>query len=702
MKQEYIERIYAGWLAKMIGIRLGAVVEGWTYDQIAGKYGEVKGYLQEYKNFAADDDSNGPFFLVRALQEGGHFPELEPQDVANALMNYAGWEHGFFWFGGYGVSTEHTAFLNLWNGIGAPRSGSAAQNGLAVAEQIGGQIFIDCWGLINPGNPDRAARFARAAASVTHDGNGIWGGIFIAVCISQAFVEKDIRKIIEKGLAYIPEDCEYAAVVHAVCAYYEENPGNWRDCFDYVKKNWGYDRYPGNCHIIPNAALIILSLLYGEGDFDRTLCICNMCGWDTDCNVGNTATIMGVRGGTDVIDERKWRADINDLAIFSGTAGALNISDIPEGASMMARLAYLLDEEEPPALWKQIWSRNRSLCHFEYPGSTHAFRIRGNGMGKLENVPFPSGSGTRSLLAVMEKGEGAEGRYEIFRKTYYEPEDFSDSRYDPSFSPVIYPGQTLCCTLSALQGAERAEACLYVKLREKERVVCLQGEKRFLEPGSEEKLTCDIPAGRSGTILEAGVSCSFAGSRLLLAIHEMEAAGKADYRIDFSRERTEKWTDCHREISQFTRGKGLAYLENGELHVTGTDWAEVYTGNWEWENYEAALELTPVLGEEHYMLFRVQGAVRSYGFGFTGKNRIGIWKKEGKTEILKEIPFPWETGKCYHLKIRAEGGAFLLYAGGEELFRITDAGNPWLSGGIGLCVRNNSHCRCKKIRLREI
>ena len=63
---------------------------------------------------------------------------------------------------------------------------------------------------------------------MTHDGNGIYGGIFVAVCISYAFVEKDIRKIIEKGLSYIPRECEYAKVVRAVMVYYDENPGDWR------------------------------------------------------------------------------------------------------------------------------------------------------------------------------------------------------------------------------------------------------------------------------------------------------------------------------------------------------------------------------------------------------------------------------------------------------------------------------------------
>lgn len=65
---------------------------------------------------------------------------------------------------------------------------------------------------------------------------------------------------------------------------------NWSEAFEYIKANWGYDRYPGNCHIISNAAAMGFAMLYGEGDFDHTLNTCNMCGWDIDCNV---TSIMG-------------------------------------------------------------------------------------------------------------------------------------------------------------------------------------------------------------------------------------------------------------------------------------------------------------------------------------------------------------------------------------------------------------------------
>lgn len=706
MKQEYIERIYAGWLAKMIGIRLGAPVEGWSAERIDRIYGDREGYLCEYKNFAADDDSNGPAFFVRALEEGGHFPDLKPGDVGEALMNYAPWEHGFFWFGGYGVSTEHTAFLNLWNHIPAPVSGSGTQNGWAVAEQIGGQIFIDCWGLISPGNPERAARLAKAAASVTHDGDGIWGGVFIAVCISYAFTERDLRQIIQKGLEYIPTESGYAAVVRAVMDFYDKAPKDWKKCLSYIQEDWGYDRYPGNCHIIPNTAVIILALLYGEGDFDKSLQICNRCGWDTDCNVGNVATIMGVRGGTKEINYEKWRATMNDLAIFSTTAGAYNISDIPEGASYMARLAYALDGEEPSGVWKEIWSKKRGYCHFQYPGSTHAFRIRSGGEGMLKNMVCDPVEKRRSLLVEITGVERKEWS-DIYRKTYYEPSDFSDSRYDPAFSPTLYPGQQVRFWVGVPEDGRECELCQYVRVRRRdcEEVICSDSVR--LISGEEGELVWRIPTAcenvlAGGTILEVGLRCRFFQGGGRLRIDSMEVEGFADYQIDFREERVEKWNDLHREISQFTREKGLTYLENGCLHLTGTDFAESYTGDWEWRDYEAEYEMIPLSGEEHYALFRVQGARRCYGIGFTGAGRLGLWKKRaGDVWLLYEIPYLWEYGKAYHLKVRTVGGCFVVYEGERELFCVEDTDEPYLSGGIGLGVRNNSHCKYQRIWVHQ-
>ena len=109
--ENYMEKVYAGWLGKIIGIRLWAPIEGWTYQRIRDVFGEVWSYPANYKNFAADDDSNGPLFFIRALEDCKDLNNFSSHEVANALLNYAPYEHGFFWWGGYGISTEHTAYL---------------------------------------------------------------------------------------------------------------------------------------------------------------------------------------------------------------------------------------------------------------------------------------------------------------------------------------------------------------------------------------------------------------------------------------------------------------------------------------------------------------------------------------------------------------------------------------------------------------
>src|SRR5690242_4169825 len=224
------EKIYAGVIAKAIGVRLGAPVEPtiWSYERIRDTYGEVTQYLRDFKNFAADDDTNGPVYFIRALRDYGLNATAE--DVGRTWLNYAAEEHGMYWWGGFGVSTEHTAYLNLRAGIPAPRSGAIATNGTTVAEQIGGQIFIDSWGWVNPGNPERAAQMSAMAASVAHDGDGLNGARFCAAAIAQAFVATSIEEIVAAGLEQIDPASTYARVARAVIDFQRTHPGDWRAC----------------------------------------------------------------------------------------------------------------------------------------------------------------------------------------------------------------------------------------------------------------------------------------------------------------------------------------------------------------------------------------------------------------------------------------------------------------------------------------
>lgn len=709
MDSSYISRIYAGWLGKIIGIRLGAPIEGWTYEKIRNIYGELDHYPVEFHDFAADDDSNGPIFFIRALEDKARDHKLTANDVAEALLNYAPYEHGFFWWGGYGVATEHTAYLNLRHGIPAPKSGSIEMNGNTIAEQIGGQIFIDTWGLVNPAKPERAAEMAALAASVTHDGNGIYGGVFVATCISEAFVESDIRKVIEKGLSFIPENSEYSRVARDVMKFHDEYPDNWRDCYDYIFRNYGYDKYPGNCHIIPNMAVMVLAMMYGASDFSDTINICNMCGWDTDCNVGNVGAIMGVLCGIEGIDYYRWRKPINDFLACSSVVGSLNIQDIPYGAMYLTKLAYILDGDEIEEPWKEIIEGRIHSCHFELTGSTHGLRMRVERRDsrspetrqlEMINTDETAAIGTRSLKVMAKPMEPGEDLL-ICQKTYYTPSDFHDSRYDPAFSPIAYPGQTVHGYACIPEYGTEGVVCLYAK--EAHGNTLIYGDKIELIKGKWHELNLEIPAMESGLIEEIGFCFSpksvGAGRKEFIGlIDELYVDGTPSYSIDFANENEEVWHVLHKEISQFTRLKGLTYLEEGRMHLSCADFGEMYTGGYNWNDYNAEFHIIPEAGDDHYVSVRVQGAIRSYSAGLMPDGRFAILKNENGYRVLADAMLDWEHDREYIICVKVYGNRIEASCEGITL-TVLDEDNPYLTGAIGISVRDGSHISCGQIRV---
>ena len=173
-----------------------------------------------------------------------------------------------------------------------PLAGRSAVNGQAVAEQIGAQIFIDGWAIVAPGNPALAARLAEQAAKVSHDGAAVDAAKLWAAMEAEAFVGRDVERLIEVGLTQVAPNGPIAKLVADIRDWRKRYP-DWRETREAIEARYGYDKHPGHCHVIPNHALMIMALLYAPDDFALAQTIVCTSGWDTDCNAGNVGCLMG-------------------------------------------------------------------------------------------------------------------------------------------------------------------------------------------------------------------------------------------------------------------------------------------------------------------------------------------------------------------------------------------------------------------------
>ncbi len=297
--QDYPSRLYAGLLGKVIGVYMGRPFEGWSKARIEEKWGAVSRYVHEDVGtplVVADDDISGTLTFIRALEDSGLYAQTPAAFFGKTWLNYLIEGKTILWWGGFGVSTEHTAFVRLRQGYQPPASGSIALNGKLVAQQIGAQIFIDGCGLVAPGRPELAADLARRAASVSHDGEALHAAVVQAAMAALAFTRRDMRRILDGALAQIPEK-SLIARVHRDVRKWAAVSDDWRRTFDRIEKTYGYDKFGGGCHVVPNHAVMAMAFSHAPNDFHLSQQIVNTAGWDTDCNAANVGCIMGVKLG---------------------------------------------------------------------------------------------------------------------------------------------------------------------------------------------------------------------------------------------------------------------------------------------------------------------------------------------------------------------------------------------------------------------
>ncbi|MEV0721065.1 ADP-ribosylglycohydrolase family protein, partial [Asanoa sp. NPDC050611] len=330
---DYEERVYAGVLGKAIAVYLGRPFEGWTYERISRELGEITGYVNHRVDLAlknhllvvTDDDISGTFVFPRALRD--HGTEPTSAQIGDVWLNEILEGTSVLWWGGVGNSTEHTAYLHLKDGVRAPDSGSIARNGVVVAEQVGAQIFVEGFAMTRPGDPQAAADLVERAARVSHDGESVHAARVVAALVAGAFTETDMAKLLDVATGLIPADSLIRRVIEDVREWTAAD-AEWTTTRARIDERYGYHRYGGNCHVVPNHATVIHAVARSQGAYLPAMTVVNTSGWDTDSNAGDVGAICGVFGGLAGIEAGPhYRGPVADRMYLPSTDGGSTVTD---------------------------------------------------------------------------------------------------------------------------------------------------------------------------------------------------------------------------------------------------------------------------------------------------------------------------------------------------------------------------------------
>lgn len=339
------DKIYGAWLGRCAGCMLGKPVEGWNRGTIKENLERIGEYPLSYyfpleffpqpnpyistlvrgniKKAERDDDTDYTIFNLHIAEVYGK--DFTSKDIGRELL-----EH----FPHYLVYTaEREAYRNLVIGLEPPET-SLFLN--PFREWIGAQIRADAWGYVSAGQPALACELAHRDAIVSHRKNGIYGSIFFAGLISCVLAGKAMGEAIDIALSLVPPRSRFAEAIRFALDLVEKE-SDWEKAIEKALERYG-SYHP--VHTINNAVVVLLGLLYGEGDFGRTICLSVMGGLDTDCNGATAGSVIGgILGASHIPSE--WTEPLHDTldSVLVGF-GENKISDLANRTLKVALSFY--------------------------------------------------------------------------------------------------------------------------------------------------------------------------------------------------------------------------------------------------------------------------------------------------------------------------------------------------------------------------
>jgi hypothetical protein len=212
---------------------------------------------------------------------------------------------------------NQAARYNILHGLLPPDSGRWTNS--PHADDIDFQIEADFAGLMSPGLVNAAAEVCDRVGHIMNYGDGWYGGVYIAAMYSLAFVSDDVDFVVEEALQVLPAQASFARCIRDVVACHRADPADWKKAWLAVERAWAADVgcpdfvfEPGNIDARVNGAYVVIGLLYGDGDFGRTLEIATRCGQDSDCNPASAGGVLGTILGYGAIPA-VWRGPLGPI-----------------------------------------------------------------------------------------------------------------------------------------------------------------------------------------------------------------------------------------------------------------------------------------------------------------------------------------------------------------------------------------------------
>lgn len=338
-REALMDKIRGGWAGQTIGVVYGAPTEfkfcgTLIPEEIPIGWGE--GYVKHWwdRKPGLFDDVYNDLTFAEAFEQLG----LEA-DSGQLAMRFA--------YAPYHLAHANQAGrYNVRQGIMPPESGNWLNN--PHADDLDFQIEADFIGLMAPGLLPEALDIADRVGHIMNSGDGFYGGAYVAGLYSAAFVESDPARIVDMALEAIPEESTFRQCIDDVRRWHKAYPDDWKAAWFEILKKWGLDTgCPKGVSLSfdidakLNSAYVTLGLLYGGGDFGRSLEIATRCGQDSDCNPATVGGVLGVVLGLDALPSF-WKDPVMEIwdLDFEGTDVSL-----AKGAEYSFRHALQLIEK---------------------------------------------------------------------------------------------------------------------------------------------------------------------------------------------------------------------------------------------------------------------------------------------------------------------------------------------------------------------